>query len=137
MSHDRDKCCLAAERGDFSVPDGTYDPRSEFEQQESGGWTPLMWAARNGHIDCVHTLCHHLTGTGKAAILDAVNHNGSTALMVAATCGHAAIVAALVEAGADLYASTSHNSSTALHLASSCGNWGAFKCFEPESFFTC
>ena len=54
-----------------------------------------------------------------------MNDNGSTALMVAATCGHAPIITALAEAGADLYVATSHNGSTALHLASSCGNVAA------------
>ena len=84
-----------------------------------------MWASRNGHIECVNALCRQAspTGSGDRFDIDAVNDNGSTALLVAATCGHAEIVAALAKAGADLYASTEHNGSTALHLASSCGNF--------------
>ena len=88
---------------------------------------PPMWASRNGHLDCVHTLPSGLAHrrSGWCCQLNTVNDNGSTALMVAATCGHAPIITALAEAGADLYVATSHNGSTALHLASSCGNVAA------------
>lgn len=120
--------CIAAERGHASVLEVLCDAGLDPSQQGNGGWTPLMWAARNGHIDCVHTLCRRAapTGSGGGGVeLDTVNTNGSTALMVAATCGHAAIIAALAEAGADMHVSTAHNGSTALHLAASCGNWAA------------
>ena len=84
-----------------------------------------MWAARNGHVDCVTALCQWRSSSSGSSLVDAVNDNGSTALMVAATCGHAVVIAALAHAGADLHASTAHNGSTALHLASSCGNRAA------------
>ena len=126
--------CIAAERGHSSVLEVLCDAGLDAGQQGSGGWTPLMWAARNGHLECVSALCRRAQPTGGGGggggssggiDLDAVNDNGSTALMVAATCGHAAIIAALADAGADLYVATAHNASTALHLAASCGNWAA------------
>ena len=123
--------CISAERGHTSVLEVLCDAGLDAGQKGSGGWTPLMWAARNGHLECVTALCRRAQPTGGGAgssagvDMDAVNDNGSTALMVAATCGHAAIIAILAEAGANLHVATAHNASTALHLAASCGNWAA------------
>ena len=121
--------CIAAERGHASVVEVLCDAGLDPAQRGGGGWTPLMWAARNGHLECVAALCRRAAPTGNggtsALDLDATNDNGSTAVMVAATCGHAAVIASLAEAGANLHVSTAHNGSTALHLASSCGNRAA------------
>ena len=88
----------------------------------SNGWTPIMWAARNGHVRVVERLCGH---SPLLARLDATNANGSSALMIAATCGGTEIIGVLARAGAHLYSRTGHSQSSALHLACSCGNAGA------------
>ena len=98
--------CIACEHGHLSCIDELLrDGQVDASQQSSGGWTPLMWAARNGHVECVTALCRrivppHASAGGAGALLDAVNEHGSTALMVAATCGHAGIIAALADSGA-------------------------------------
>ena len=97
-------------------------PRIDATLCGSNGWTPIMWAARNGHVRVVERLCGH---SPLLARLDATNANGSSALMIAATCGGAEIIGVLARAGAHLYARTGHSQSSALHLACSCGHAGA------------
>ena len=63
------------------------------------GETPLMAAARTGVVDSVRALLRH----GAGAEVDArEGWRGQTALMWAAAEGHAAVVAALAAAGADV-----------------------------------
>ena len=54
--------------------------------------------------------------------IDATNDDGSTALMIAASCGHADVVGVLVGAGANLHVLSGSNGSNVLHLASACGH---------------
>lgn len=62
---------------------------------ESNGWTPLMWAARNGHSEIAKMLM--VSG----AFPNAVNKYGYTALHIAAGMRNVEIVRVLLEAGAN------------------------------------
>jgi ankyrin repeat protein len=59
------------------------------------GWTPLMYAAFNGHL----AVANYLTEAG--AKVDAQTGSGLTALMVAAKYGHFEIVSLLLKSHAD------------------------------------
>ncbi len=59
------------------------------------GWTPLHYAATNGHLAIMTLLLEH------HAYIDAEAPNGSTPLMMAAHYGTPAAVKLLLEAGAD------------------------------------
>ena len=60
-----------------------------------GGWTPLMYAARDGAIDAVRTLADANVD------LNATDPDGTTALMYAIINAHFDTAAALIEKGAD------------------------------------
>jgi hypothetical protein len=62
------------------------------------GYSPLMWAARCGHIGVIAALIPHLN----ANALNTVSQYGHTALMLAIANGHAAAASILIEAGADV-----------------------------------
>ncbi len=59
------------------------------------GWTPLHYAATNGHLDVMNLLLD------KYAYIDAASPNSTTPLMMAALYGTPAAVKLLLEAGAD------------------------------------
>jgi ankyrin repeat protein len=59
------------------------------------GWTPLHYAATNGHLAIMELLLEH------HAYIDAASPNGSTPLMMAAHYGSTAAVKLLLDAGAD------------------------------------
>src|SRR6476619_334072 len=93
---------LAAEQGNATIiqqlmkagadPD---DPVNYVDAPE----TPLMHAARAGSVDAVNTFM----GAG-AKINARETWNGQSALMWAAAEGHSAVVQALIDGGADIYA---------------------------------
>ncbi len=60
------------------------------------GWTPLHYAATNGHDDIVKILLDH------SAYIDAGSPNGTTPLMMAARGGHLSTCKLLLDQGADL-----------------------------------
>ena len=60
------------------------------------GWTPLHYAATNGHDDVVKVLLDH------SAYIDSGSPNGTTPLMMAARGGHLSTVKLLLDEGADL-----------------------------------
>ena len=60
------------------------------------GWSPLHYAATNGHDDIVKILLDH------SAYIDAGSPNGTTPLMMAARGGHLSTVKLLLDQGADL-----------------------------------
>jgi ankyrin repeat protein len=68
----------------------TQEPNVE----DSHGWTPLYWAAWNGHTAVVTALL------GAGAALDKIDEVGRTPLHNAAQNGHTAVVTALLAAGA-------------------------------------
>jgi ankyrin repeat protein len=59
------------------------------------GWTPLHYAATNGHLEIMNLLLENY------AYIDAESPNGTTPLMMAAQYGTAEAVKLLLEAGAD------------------------------------
>ena len=59
------------------------------------GWTPLHYAATNGHLEIMSVLLEN------HAYIDAASPNGTTPLMMAAQYGTPSAVKLLLEAGAD------------------------------------
>ena len=79
-------------------------------QQKGGGFTPLIFAARQGDIDTARLLLE------KGADVDEAGPGDQTVLMVAIDCGHEALAKFLVEKGANVNAAD-RDGLTALHYA--------------------
>ena len=73
---------------------GNADPSGVFEVQQ-GGFTPLLFAARQGDLASARPLVEAGADVNEAAA------SGTTPLVVAAHSGHGALAAYLLEAGAD------------------------------------
>ena len=69
------------------------DKKAEFSHP---GWTPLHYAATNGHLDIVRFLLD------KGAYVDPESPNQTTALMMAVRGGHIHVVKELLDRGANL-----------------------------------
>lgn len=69
--------------------------RSLLQQKSAIGWTPLYLAAVNGHLDAVKLLVERY-----GCDVEVRNTNGETALVVAASHGHEAVMEYLLEHGA-------------------------------------
>ncbi len=90
---------LAAAAGHDAVVEALLAAGADANRASPDGETPLMAAARTGVVDSVEALL----GYGTAAGVDArEGWRGQTALMWAAAEGHAAVVAPLAAAGADV-----------------------------------
>lgn len=93
------------------------------------GWTPLAYAATNGHTKIVQFLLDH------SAYIDAAAPNGTTPLMMAAYFGHDTTVKVLLDEGADA-ALKNQLGFTALDLAKQRGHQGAaalIASFQPKA----
>ncbi|MDR5750656.1 MULTISPECIES: ankyrin repeat domain-containing protein [unclassified Caballeronia] len=84
---------LAALNGDATFVNLLIAKDAEVNKK---GWTPLHYAATNGHDDIVKILLDH------SAYIDAGSPNGTTPLMMAARGGHLSTVKLLLDEGADL-----------------------------------
>jgi ankyrin repeat protein len=84
---------LAALNGDATFVNLLIAKEAEVNKK---GWTPLHYAATNGHDDIVKILLDH------SAYIDAGSPNGTTPLMMAARGGHLSTVKLLLDEGADL-----------------------------------
>lgn len=78
--------------------------------RDNAGWTPLHYAAFEGHCE----VCEALVEAG--ARVNEVDNDGKHALVLAAQEGHAAVVASLLDAGANIH-HTSHDGRSALRVA--------------------
>ena len=79
------------------------------------GWTPLYFAAYNGHVEITRLLLQN------GADVNVRSHGGNTPLHWAAIQGHVDILHLLVENGADLEAQNNYGE-RALHIATRCGH---------------
>ncbi|TCK43501.1 hypothetical protein B0G84_1838 [Paraburkholderia sp. BL8N3] len=84
---------LAALNGDAAFVNLLIAKDAEVNKK---GWTPLHYAATNGHDEIVKILIDH------SAYIDAGSPNGTTPLMMAARGGHLSTVKLLLDSGADL-----------------------------------
>ena len=73
---------------------GNADPRGVFEVMQ-GGYTPLLFAARQGDVDSARLLL------AAGADVNVAAASGTSALVVAAHSGHGDLAALFLEAGAD------------------------------------
>mmetsp|Transcript_11183 Transcript_11183/g.22140 ORF Transcript_11183/g.22140 Transcript_11183/m.22140 type:complete len:174 (+) Transcript_11183:215-736(+) len=114
----------AAGRGDIESV-RTYIEDSNMlrtQDDETGlfpGWTPLHWAARNGHIEIVRLLLDEgdRTGSGEIPLVSIVDGDGDTALHVAVSWGQQTVVDLLFDRGGSLIAKNNDGKSP-LDLAS-------------------
>lgn len=97
-----DEVIALAGAGDVAGLAEALDLGSDPDARGARGWTPLIAAARNGHIEVVDLLL------GRGASPDRTNPNGTTPLMYAKThafaSGDFSVMDALLQAGADINA---------------------------------
>lgn len=86
----------AAKRGNLPFLQECVKNNVSVNGLDKAGSTPLHWAARGGHVECVQALL----GVPKVQV-NVQNKLGDTALHLAAYRGHPDIIKLLLEAGAD------------------------------------
>ena len=84
---------IAAVKGELDLAEKMIKKGADVNKT---GWTPLHYAASNGHIAVIKLLLENY------AYIDAESPNGSTPLMMASMYGSPEAVKLLVEEGADL-----------------------------------
>ncbi|KDO24177.1 hypothetical protein SPRG_10605 [Saprolegnia parasitica CBS 223.65] len=86
--------------------------------------TPLHWASSFGRAETVKLLLESMPAEMRSGYLEGLSPNGFRALHIAAVRGHAAVVTALLDAGAELNAATAsnHGKLSALALAAEAGH---------------
>jgi hypothetical protein len=114
--------CAAAQRGQTARLEALlsrHAGRGLHGEDCGSGLTPLHYAAREGHLDCVRLLLR------VGAVVDRPSRaGGATALHRAAFMGHCAVLKALLEAGADARLQDG-DGETALHKAAAQGHAAA------------
>ena len=101
----------ASRRGYLTVVGCILERGTEtVDEGDSGGWTPLYWASRNGRVEVVKTLL------GAKAEVDKSTNHGMTPLYVASSQGHVGVVKALLAAEAEVNKST-NDGRTPLRIA--------------------
>lgn len=98
---------MAAFRGYIDLVQQLIDRGAEVNKT---GWTPLHYAATNGHARIVQLLLDHY------AYIDAESPQGATPLMMAARHGHPDVVRLLLDQGADARLKD-HGGATAIDYA--------------------
>lgn len=88
------------------------------EDVSAGGWTPLMYAAKNGHVEIVRILLQMgstCSNGGKPQRHDLKIWKGDSPLHLAAEAGHADVCSLLVRAGRASLQARNHAGLTPLH----------------------
>lgn len=85
----------AAFKGDLTRLDAFLAQGLETEVKDAHGYTPLLWAAQQGHEAIVDALL------AQGANMEARSAAGHSALLIAVAQGHAGIVRSLLRMGAD------------------------------------
>ena len=106
---------IAAQTGDLQSVNKLIDAGAEMESPGPGDFTPLLFAAQNGHFEVVRALLKEGADCNK---MSTVCHCGALAL--ASQNGHLEIVGDLLEAGVDVD-QKDFEGPTALMQASLCG----------------
>ena len=86
----------------------------DINTKDDRGCTPLIWAARNGHVDVVHYLCSH------GGDVNTSSYGGMTPLHHSCNTANESCVAELLEDGADANQADDCGN-TSLHYACSRG----------------
>jgi len=89
---DENALMIACLEGDKAIVEALVERGAKINKP---GWTPLAYAATNGHTKIVKYLLNH------AAYIDAAARNGTTPLMMAAYFGYDSTVQLLLEEGAE------------------------------------
>ncbi|EQC28945.1 hypothetical protein SDRG_13283 [Saprolegnia diclina VS20] len=86
--------------------------------------TPLHWASSSGRTETLKLLLESMPAEMRSGYLEGLSPNGFRALHIAAVRGHAAVVTALLDAGAEINAATAsnHGKLSALALAAEAGH---------------
>ena len=67
----------------------------DWNKKDCSGWTPLMYASSNGHIDVINLLISY--SEEKNIDFNVANRQGRTALMLACLYGHLEIVKSILK----------------------------------------
>ncbi|CAM0142629.1 unnamed protein product [Umbelopsis sp. WA50703] len=91
---------IACKSGNAALTSLLIEVGANLEMRDEDGETPLYFAARNGHLECVEALFKDPQRRANINVQDTVN--GYTPLMVAAIEGHYQVVVILTRYGADV-----------------------------------
>jgi ankyrin repeat protein len=108
--------CAMAQTGDATRLRSMLTRRPSVANEGLGGYTPLHYASREGHVNCVAMLLEH--GSDVAAVTTA---GRATPLHRAAFTGRLDVIAMLLDANADASA-VDADGETPLHKASARGH---------------
>ena len=109
----------AAAAGRLDLVEDAIKRGAATDTKDDGGWRPLHSAASAGHTEVVAFLLG--PSGGDIEVNSRVDGSGSTALIFAASKGHADVLRVLIEAKADLLARDA-SKATALHRAAGRGH---------------
>jgi ankyrin repeat protein len=88
---------LAATKGYAPLLKLLHQAKASLDIKDNVSWTPMMWAARSGHLSCVQFLVEQ-----GAKIEYTYNNSNCSSLMIAAINGYAAIVNYLLNTDANV-----------------------------------
>ena len=124
-SYTRDALRAAAERGAVETVCFLVEERVSKNDADKDGWTPILYAAMNGHLLVVQCLLEHGADQNK------VNNRGTSPLFIAAHNGHAAVVQYLLGKGADKN-KVNNNGATPLWVAVQHGHAAVVHCLLEQ-----